>query len=140
MDEHVVDGQPLTAALPALLDGLPFEQLHHEERRAVVGDVVVEDADRAVVLDGVRRVALAQEARPDLLVVAELRVQHLHRDALAVAVGGGVHGGHPADAEERFEGPLVLQKRADTDTRASRLRIVVDRGRHGHVRASSVSR
>ena len=46
------DGQALPPrALPALLERLALEQLHHEERRAVGGHVVVEHAHRARVLE-----------------------------------------------------------------------------------------
>ena len=108
----------LPAALPARLERLALEQLHHDERRPVGRDVVVEHAHRAVVLDGVGRVALLQEAPLHLLVVAQLRVQHLHRDALAVAVRRRVDRRHPADAEQRVELPLVLQHHARARARA----------------------
>ena len=48
-------------ALPGFADGLALEQLHDEERLAVLGHVVVEDAHARGVPDLVRDVALAQE-------------------------------------------------------------------------------
>ena len=44
-------------------------------------------------------VTFAHEARAQLRVGAELRVEHLQRDPLAVAVGRRVHDAHPAAAE-----------------------------------------
>ena len=59
--------------LHQLVERLTIEELHHEERRAVFGLVVVEHAHRARVLDRVRDVALAQKPRARLAVHAELR-------------------------------------------------------------------
>ena len=59
------------------VDALAVQQLHDEERRAVLADVVVDDAHGAGVLDGVRGVAFAQEARAEVLAQTELRVEHL---------------------------------------------------------------
>ena len=83
------------------------EQLHHEERGAVLGDVVVHDAHRARVLHRVRGVALAEEARADVLARAQLRVEHLHGELGLVAVGRRVDGGHAADAEDAVEAVLA---------------------------------
>ena len=44
---------------------LAVEELHHEEARAVLGDVIIEDAHRAAVLDGIGDVAFAQRLRAD---------------------------------------------------------------------------
>ena len=63
------------------------EQLHHEERRAVLGHVVVDHEHRARVLHRVGGVALAQEARADVRARDELRVEHLDGELRAVAVG-----------------------------------------------------
>ena len=52
---------------PEVLDRDPVEQLHDEERRAVLGDVVVHHAHRARVLHRVGDVPLAQEAAAHLL-------------------------------------------------------------------------
>ena len=78
----------------------PVEELHHEERGAVLGDVVVDDQHGAGVLHRVRGVPLAEEARPHVLADAELRVEHLHGELGLVPVRRLVDRGHPADAED----------------------------------------
>jgi hypothetical protein len=106
--EHLGRLEPLPGAPRGPgVDGLTLEQLHHQEDCAVLRGVVVEHGDRARVIDGIGRVALAEEALARLRVRAQLEVQHLHRPALAVAVSGGVHRGHPAHAEEGVEAPLL---------------------------------
>ena len=90
-----------------------LEQLHHEERDAVVGDVVVDDGDDARVLDRVGDVPLAEEALPQALAQAELRVEHLDRELRAVAVRGRVDRGHAADAEHVVDVVLVPDRRPD---------------------------
>jgi hypothetical protein len=134
--QRLFDREPSPLPLPALLHRLAFEKLHDEERRPVRRDVVVEDADRALVLNDVRGVALLQESRAHLFVVAELFVEHLHRDALAVSMRRRIDGRHPADAEHRLETPLVLKQHADAPTRSDHLRVVLQRGllrRHSRV-------
>ena len=101
-------------ALPDLLDARAFEELHDEEGDAVLGDVVVRHEHRAGVLHGVGRVALAQEARANRRVAAQVREQHLDRELGAVAVRGAVHDGHSPDADERIEPVLAVQRRAET--------------------------
>jgi hypothetical protein len=54
----------------------------------------------------------AQEALADLAMPRELGVQHLHRDAPAVAVLGGVNGGHTANAEQTLQAILVAKSDA----------------------------
>jgi hypothetical protein len=105
--------QPPPLALPAGVQRLALEQVHDEEHRAVLGDVVVEDADGAGVLDAVRGVALAQEALLDALVARELAVQDLHGDPVGVAqVGRCVDGSHAAGAEHTVEAVLGLENGA----------------------------
>jgi len=91
----------------AALQRLALEQLHHQERRAILGLVVVDDAHDTRVLDRVGRVALAHEARADVLVGPQLGAQHLEGDAVPVAVHGEVHGGHPAGAEHPLDAVLA---------------------------------
>ena len=100
--------------------GLAREQLHHEEYGAVLVHVVVEHGHGAGVLDPVGHISLAEETRAHHVVVRGSRVQHLHRRALAVAVGGRVDARHPADAEQGVEVPLVSQHRADARARLLR--------------------
>jgi hypothetical protein len=65
-EQRLLKGEPSARALPQLFYGLPLEQLHHEERHAVLRDVVVEHGDRARVTDRVRSVTLAQKSRADV--------------------------------------------------------------------------
>jgi hypothetical protein len=73
--EHLATGQATAEALRASLQGLPAQQLHHEERRAVLGDVVVEHAHGARVEHGVGDVTLAQEAGPCVAVQRQFLVE-----------------------------------------------------------------
>ena len=83
---------------------VPVEQLHDEERRAVLGDVVVHDAHGARVLHRVGGVPLAQEPRAHARASGQLRVQHLDGELGLVAVRGLVDDGHPADRRGRRRG------------------------------------
>ena len=105
-------------ALGAHVERLALEQLHHQEGGAVVGHVVVDDAHRAGVPDGVGDVALAEEARAGVGVGGRLRVQHLHRDPVAVAVHAEVHRAHPPRAEHALERVLAAEHGADPALRA----------------------
>ena len=98
-------------AARARVGRLAFEELHHEEGRAVLGLVVVEDAHDARMVHRVRDVPLAREARADVGEHRQLRVEDLERDAASVAVGRRVDGAHPADAEQLVDAPLALDPR-----------------------------
>ena len=104
--------------LPELLERVALEQFHDEERLVTLRDVVVEHGDASGMLRLVRDVALAQEAIPDPYIASELGVEELERDAGAVAVGRGVHGGHTADAQQGFELVFPVDRRADARLRA----------------------
>src|SRR5262249_54509841 len=66
-------------------------------------------------------------------VAPELRVQDLERGTRAVAVRRGVDGGHAADAEQRIEAPLRVDRLADSVQRALPLAldVVLDFRRRG---------
>jgi hypothetical protein len=106
-DAHAPDG------LAALLERLPDEQLHHEERRAVLGDVDVADLDGAGVAEAVDREGLALEPPADLRDARGLGVQDLERVVPPDLVHADVDGGHPADAEQPYERPLVADDGPD---------------------------
>src|SRR5207302_10150349 len=109
--EHASDGHRAAALLPGVADRLALEQLHDEERLALLGHVVVEDLDGRRVIDLVRDVGLAKEALADRLLAREVGVENLEGRALAVAVRRRVDGGHPADAEKAVDRPLTLDDR-----------------------------
>ena len=67
----------------ALGERLALEELHHDERAAVVGGAEVGDVDDVLVADRRRELRLLLEARDDRLALRVLLEQHLHRDALA---------------------------------------------------------
>ena len=106
--EDAPDGHRAAALLPGVADGLALEQLHDEERLALLGHVVVEDLDGRRVIDLVRDVRLAEEPLADRLLAREVGVEDLERGALAVAVRRRVHRGHTADAQKAFDRPLPL--------------------------------
>jgi hypothetical protein len=97
-------------ALPELLERLALEELHDEERLFLLGDVVVEDGDAARVIDLVGDVPFLEEAVADAVVPRELGVEDLERDPRSIAVGGREDRRHAADAEERLEAVLVLDR------------------------------
>ena len=94
-----LQGDVLAAPLPHLIYRRPLEELHHHERRAILGDVVVEDPHAPGVSHRVREVTLPDEPGPDVLVTGELGVEHLDREAGLVSVRGRVHHRHPAHAQ-----------------------------------------
>ena len=114
-----------SANLPALRDVLserrPLEQLHDHEGSTLRGGVVVDDAHHAAMPDRVRDVALAQEPLLDVVGDREGVVQHLDGDAMAVAMGRRVDGGHAADAEHALEA-ILAELRAHA-TLAQRLQL-----------------
>ncbi len=85
----------------------------------MIGDVFVVDGDAPAVLDPVGDVALPDEALPDADVARELRVEDLQRLARAVAMRGRVDRRHAADAEQRIEAPLVVDRRPYARARTS---------------------
>src|SRR5581483_6906047 len=107
---HDVLREATAARSPERVDRLPLEELHDEEHRAVVRRVVVEHPDGAPVLDLVRRVALAEEARTQIGVDRVVRMKELHGDAQPVAMRRAIDRSHAADAEERIEPVLASQR------------------------------
>ncbi len=88
-------------ARAARLDGLALEQLHHQEHGAVLGDVVVEHPDAPGCSTRVGDVALAQEARARLLVLATARGGGSSpRRACPLRCVAAVDDGHPAEAQQ----------------------------------------
>ena len=74
-ERHVLERQPPAQPAEPRVRGLAFEQLHDEERSAVLGLVVVEHAHDAGMVHRVRDVPLTREPRPDVTEHGELRVQ-----------------------------------------------------------------
>ena len=72
--EHLARFERTAQAHAALLDGLPLEQLHHQECDAVFGDTVVVRRDRATMADLIGRIALTQEALLRVVVGRDLRM------------------------------------------------------------------
>jgi hypothetical protein len=109
----VPDGQrraernPSTMSLPEMLDRVAVEKFHHEERSAIVCHVVVENGDCPRMIDRVGGVALPEKPRANILPQRELRVQHLDRETLLIAVRRCVHHGHPPDSEHAIEAVLA---------------------------------
>ena len=105
---------------PPRIEGLAFEELHHEERAAVLGDVVVEDVDRPRMRDDVREIALAQKVTAQPGVAREVRVQDLDRGAKAVAnVDGCVHVAHSARPEKGDQTVLLGEGSPDPRVRVA---------------------
>ncbi len=100
-----VDGLPVRARG----ERLPLQELHHEERGAVLGDVVVDDLNGAVVLHAVGRIRLAAEAFAHVLAFAHLRVQHLDGDLASGAMTRGVHRRHSPRTDEALDGVLLQE-------------------------------
>ena len=111
--QDVRDREPPPEALGPSVGGLALEQLHHEERRAVVRLAVVQHPYDARMIHRIRDVPFAGEAPPDLGICRELRVEDLQRDAVAVAMRRRIHGPHPAHAQQRVHTPLLGNPGAD---------------------------
>ena len=105
--EHLVDDETTAEAHAPLFEGLAFEQLEDEERDAVLIDVVVEHAHRAGVLEEVREIGLAHEATRDVARLAEVIVEELDGDAVAVAMRRSEHHRRPAYAQHLFDEVLA---------------------------------
>ena len=117
-DRDLFRVEPATAPLPARFERLSLEKFHHEEDRSVLVDVVVQHPDRAAVLHGVRDVPLTNETSTERGVDRELGVKNLHGNAIPVPVGGRIHDGHAADAEDAIELVLSLERRTDAEARS----------------------
>ena len=90
------------------------EELHDDERAAVVGGAEVGDVDDVLVADRAREPRLLQQARDEVALRDELLQQHLHRDALADdGVLGLVDRAHAALADAAHDLVAVRQDGAD---------------------------
>src|SRR5688572_31702296 len=87
-------------ALGALAERFTFEQLHHQERRAVFARVNVEDIDGCGVTELVYCERLLLEPGSKLLGDRDLRMEDFDRAAPADPVRRLVDRSHPADADE----------------------------------------
>jgi len=63
---HVVGRQDVAASPEAIFERFADQELHHQERAAVLGGVVVQNGESARVVDPVGDVPLAQEPRLEL--------------------------------------------------------------------------
>ncbi len=126
--------EPAPILLCARFDGGADEQLHDEIRLTRFGDVVVEYADRARVLDLVGDVGFAQKSRADLLMAAEVGVKDLDGRARAVPMCGGVDRRHATDANERVEPPLAAERGSHASLAQSELFVFLA---HDGVRVAS---
>ena len=96
-----------------VLDRGPLDAIHHEERRPVLGDVVVHDLHDVPVLHPVRHVRLAEEALADDGILVERAVEDLDRELGVVPVRSGVDRRHPPHAQDRVEPVLPAQDHPD---------------------------
>ena len=104
-----------------LAQAASLDVLEHQKERAVVELAEVGRRGDVRVVDVRRRHRLALEARDDLGQAAHLRVQHLHREALAhVGVLGLVDRAHPALADEPLDEVAPAEGRADERLRPAR--------------------
>ena len=126
--EHDLRLHPRPESVRERVHGLPVQELHHEERRAVLGHVVVEDRDRPGMTHRVRDVPLAQKARAQVVVEGELGVEYLHRESFGIAVRRSVNRRHAPRPEEPFE--LVLLSKRLPQARAGPRVDLVLRLRH----------
>jgi len=79
----------------------PLEQLHHDEREALLARADVEHPGAVLTADALRGARLQAEARDRLRVVAVVRVEHLDRDPRAEADAARLHDDpHAAAAEQ----------------------------------------
>ena len=71
------DTQLSATSLPARIERLAIQELHHEKERAVLGRVVVQNANRAWMSDRVCRVTLPQEPLPQATVESQFAVERI---------------------------------------------------------------
>jgi hypothetical protein len=123
---HLAGAEPTTASLEARVERLPLEQLHDEKHGPVLGRVVVEDAHGPPVIDLVGDITFTQKAVPQLGVDRNVRVEHLDRYPVPVAVRAKVHRGHTAGANEPLKAILRIDCASD-----ARSRVIVQVAPHG---------
>src|ERR1019366_4786997 len=104
--------------LPQRLQRLAFEQIHDEKEGTVLGDAVVENANRPRVVNAVGRVALAQKADPNVAVRIDGVVKKLDRDAIAISqMRRREHRAHGPDSENAVESVFALEDSAEGPAR-----------------------
>ena len=81
---HLANAELSAAPLPPRVEGFAVEQLHHDEDAAILGDVIVEHADRSGVANRVRGIALAKKTGALTCVNRELSMQDFHGDPICV--------------------------------------------------------
>jgi hypothetical protein len=91
----------------------PSREIHDDEEAPVLGDVVVEYADRSGVSDAVRRIAFGSETSPDVGVDTELSMKDLHGHTVGVAqVSRRVDASRATDPEQVVETIFATENRA----------------------------
>ena len=116
--EELSEGQRYVR-LQALVEGLPFEEVHDQEDQALRGLPVVENRSGPRVMDAVGHVSFVDEPPSEIGIARQLGVKDLDRHPLAVAMRGGVHRGRAADPDERIESPSSIQAFAHSGGRAT---------------------
>ena len=96
-------------------DGAPPPPSVRSVRRAF--DRAATGYDAAAVLDLVGEVSFSNEPRDEIRVGRAMRVEHLHRGALAVAMRRGVDSGTAPVPEERVERPFAVEQSPDSGLR-----------------------
>ncbi len=92
-DQDLFGGERPGVSVDTVRECLAIEKLHDQEDRALLVDFIVDDPDRARMLDQVCQVGFTQEASLDLRAVERrVGIEHLHRHARADAVGRRIHG------------------------------------------------
>jgi hypothetical protein len=105
--ERLVQRQ-LADASDDLLDRLALEELHDQVRARVLRVALPEHRDRALVIDRVGDMGLAQEALGYALSPRKLRVQNLERGGLiGQPVDALVDGRHAAHSQESHDLPVI---------------------------------
>lgn len=126
LGEGGADGRDLGRAERALVVDLVVQRGSGHVLRREPGPVRFQirgdQARGAAAPDPPRRRHLAREPRPELLILRQVRPDHLQRDPLATPVGAQIDNAHPARAE-----PSVKPERAD-DTR-----VLAPQAHHRHV-------
>ncbi len=114
--------QAAQAVEPAV-ERLAVQELHDDERPAVVGHAVVVDFDDVLAAQRRRCAGLVLEARAGLAAVGVLDIDELHGDARPERrVHSGPDGAHPAAPEQLGEPVLASNERHRCAGRVARSR------------------
>ncbi|KYF81883.1 hypothetical protein BE11_14715 [Sorangium cellulosum] len=98
----------------ALAERFTIEQLHHQERRAILARINVDDIDGCGVTELVYCERLLLEPGSKLLGERDFRMEDLDCTAPADPVCRLVNRSHPADADERIDAPFAPEDRPDS--------------------------